>query len=129
MRIYIVLLALAVISTDVCAKWVTVAESDAGVLFADPETIRKRGKLVKIWTLFDLFEVEVRPGLSRLHSSKGHVEFDCSEENQRTLYFSNHTEPMGHGEISFVNSIAGEWRSIPPNSLGRSMLKFACGKK
>jgi hypothetical protein len=111
------------------AEWVSIGETESGVtVYADPDTIRRKGELVKMWHLFDRKTVETYRGGSFL-SIKAQSEYDYAEERVRTLALAHHSGNMGSGKVVYINSDEGKWKPIPPESTGQAMWKFACGKK
>lgn len=64
-------------------------------------------------------------------SEEEQVEFDCEDEQMRTLYFSYRSGNMGEGELvdSISNSSNIKWGPIEPDSAGAFLWKYACGKK
>jgi hypothetical protein len=142
MRTFILILLLAFVSSNAIAEeWVQVAEDAIDIIYVNPSTIRKNGHMVKMWEL-QSDAPEVIPGLddavraaypnafrNKPKSIKMQVEYDCKEEQARTLFVYEYTGNMGTGEI-IPNSIdTGKWEPVVPESVGQSLWKYACGKK
>jgi len=128
MKKLLLTLMLAVVSSSAMAQWVGIATTHGSIYYANPSTIRKSGNKVKVWTLIDFNSVQEDSGDKYL-SSKSQEEYDCKEEQIRLLYFSWHSENMGKGEVVYTeNKLAMVWRPVSPESVGRTMWKFACGK-
>ncbi len=128
MRKTILMLLLALASGNATAKWVRVGSTDNLVSYADPDTIRKSGAMVRMWDMFDCKSVELCSGKPYL-SSKERYEYDCKEERGRMLLFSNHAGKMGRGKIVESDAKPDVWMPIPRGSVRETMRKFACGKK
>ena len=122
----VLVMILAVMSSNAMAEWVAVGISEDNTIYIDPSTIRKAGDRVKMWHLYDLKSAKPFPGLEKYLSLKGQAEYDCKQEQVRELYSSAHSENMGWGNIIFRNTDAGEWAPLPPGSGGKIMWKAAC---
>jgi len=97
-------------------------------MYVDPDTIRRKGDLVKMWQLYDFKTVQTVAGDSYL-SSKNQSEFDCTEERSRTLAYTWFSGNMGSDKPVYSNSDEGKWSPVEPRSVCLTLWKFACGKK
>ena len=137
MRKAILLMILAVVSSNAAADWVEVSATDKKTVYANPATIRKKGNMVKMWELVDIKPSRFTKSMQVFSesndefsmSTREQEEFDCKKEQTRTLYISTHSENMGEGELIFRCSDPGKWEPIVPNSIDESLWKFACGKR
>jgi hypothetical protein len=128
MKKLLLTLMLAVVSSSAMAEWVAIGTTDNSTHYANPNTIRKSGNKVKIWTLTDFNAVEEHKG-DKFLSIKAQEQYDCKEEQRRLLYFSRHSENMGGGGIVYSDAKPDKsWRPIPPDSVAEMVWKFACGK-
>ena len=86
MKRLILIILLLLSSGPAYAEWVLVEKNNDLVevmaVYADPDTIRRKGDLVKMWSLTDYTTIQTIAGLSFL-SSKAQYEFDCAEERGR----------------------------------------------
>ena len=117
---------LAVVSSSAVAEWVFVAETeeeDFSTFYADPDTIRKSGNMVKMWVMEDDKIAEKLDVLSARHKD----EFDCNKKQYRRLFYSFHSGHMGRGETLFIHNERGDWEPTPPGSVSEAILEFACG--
>ena len=110
------------------AEWVAIGEEQAGQVsmtyYVDPDTIRRKGELVKMWFLADSKSPEGIVG-----SSKQQREYDCAEDSHRhlaTLSFSGH---MGKGRLIARLRDISEWYSVEPGTMQQTLWKVACGKQ
>lgn len=110
---------------------------DAAV-YAMPSTIRKAGKKVKVWYLFDYMhaissatgEPPLPSDTSRVFLSvKEQYEFDCREEQMRDLYTNTYSGNMGYGEVVYTNEKPSEMVPLIPESVGEAMWNFVCRKR
>lgn len=125
----ILMMLLAVVSSNAMAEWVKVGGSDTLSIYADPTTIRKKSNIVKMWNMFDLKAEQTVTGGKPFLSVKGQEEYDCKEEQVRILYESNHSRNMGSGEQVFSTANLGKWLPVPPDSGTKVLWNYACGKR
>ena len=130
MRKAILMLLLAIMSSDAMAEWARVgtASNETVTFYADPATIRKTGSRVKMWSLSDYKTVRQSRGMQFM-SMMEQNEYDCKEEKSRTLYISVHSENMGRGNIVHNDDETSDWSPVLPSSIIESLWKFACGKR
>ena len=110
-------------------EWVVAGSTDDGITaYADPDTIRRKEDMVKMWVLFDFKTTRSVAGHLML-SIKGQEEYDCDGKRRRVLTFSELSGNMGGGKE--VNSISGEgtWVPVDPESVVQTLWSFACSKK
>jgi hypothetical protein len=111
------------------AKWVVSSSSKMlGTAYADPDTIQRKGHLVKMWRLVDLKTADTQRGIPFL-SSKGLDEYDCTEERSRIIATFQYSGQMGSGQIVSSDTGPGNWASVMPGSVDQGLWKVACGKK
>jgi len=124
---------LLLISSPAYAGWVRIDKTDIDktddgmTTYVDPDTIRRKGNLVKIWELFDFKTIQTSQG--NLLSRKSQDEYDCAEERRRTLAFMDFSGNMGSGRVVDRNVDEGKWEPIAPDSVGQVLWKLVCGKK
>jgi hypothetical protein len=108
-------------------RWVAVGEYVDSTVYADPNSIRKEGNMVKIWDLQDHKRILVS-GRFLILSMREQLEFDCKEERVRTLFMSVFAEPMAEGtELkSEGDGTGGAWSPVSPTSIEGGLLRFAC---
>jgi hypothetical protein len=123
----LLIILLFLCSAPAYAEWVKVSASDdkAVTVYADPDTIRRKGNLVKLWSLVDYKTIQTYSGGSVL-SAKGQSEYDCEEERTRVLGGITFSGNMGRGEVVARHSEKEQW---VPVSIGQLMWKLACAKK
>ncbi len=121
---------LAVVSSSAIAEWVEIGETDektaeayATTFYADPDTIRKIGNRVKMWSLGDYKITREEFGVT---SSKSQDEYDCKEKKKRVLFISFYSGHMGKGESLFILNERGDWKPTSPGSADEAISKFAC---
>ena len=117
-----VLLMLA--TTVACAEWVRINETDTGVIYVDPTTIRKDGDLRTVWGLTNLKTRDSAGELSRRRLD----EYDCKQERYRIVSISTHSEAMAMGRILTRDSDSSEWQYAAPGSVAGDLLGFVCAR-
>ena len=112
------------------AEWVSIgADNQRGrTVYADPDTIRPKGDVVKMWSLNDYKTIQTGPSASYL-SYKVQSEYDCAEERIRKLAATFFSGNMGSGDVVSVHSKEGKWQPVEPGSLGQSEWEVACDKE
>ena len=127
-RLLITLLVLS--SSPAYAEWVSIgADNSRGrTVYADPDTIRPKGDVVKMWSLNDYKTIQTGPSASYL-SYKVQSEYDCAEERIRKLAATFFSGNMGRGDVVYVQSNEGKWQPVEPGSLGQSEWEVACDKE
>jgi hypothetical protein len=129
MRRLILILLLVANVGPAYAEWVEVsANKMAGVIaYADPDTIRRKGDLVKMSSLFDLQTTQASGGAYL--SIKTQQSYDCAEDRSQALAYTKFSDHMGHGAEVYSVSVQQEWKPVAPRSVGQELWKVACGKK
>ncbi len=123
-KLLITLLASLVLNGSAWAEWVKVDESDFSYRYIDPATIRKDGNLVRVWEIIDNKKRDEYGALSL----RARAEYDCKQERFRALSVSQHSGPMAGGTILTSSASSEQWKDIPPNTVGETVLKIVCAK-
>jgi hypothetical protein len=121
---------LVLISGPAYAEWVKVAENkQAGMtVYVDPDTIRRKEDVVKMWDLYDFKTVQTKVGDSFL-SVRSQTQYDCAEERTRILACTWFLGNMGNSKPVLSNSDEQKWKPVEPESVRRTLWKVACIKK
>ena len=125
MRRVILVVLLAVAGNSLAAEWVKIGEDERVITYANSEAAREAGNEVKLWWLSDFKTAQTNNGDVYL-SSRRQYEFDCKKGEYRPLFFARHSGKMAEGNTVYSSSAMGEWKRVPPNTLGETLLKFAC---
>lgn len=110
------------------AEWVAIGEINDSIVYVDPDTIRRKGDLAKMWILNDfktIRTVEDASYLSRLAQTQYH----CAEERVRQLAVSLHSGNMGKGNTTWTNSDESKWEPVAPRTVGHALWELACRKQ
>lgn len=124
-------LVLAVVSSGVLAGWVELGANESGdaTVYVDPSTIRKTIGAVKMWSLTDFKKPMLLAKSAPYLSLKLQTEYDCKNEQTRTLYASLHSQHQGRGEVVNTSNTVDPWEPVPPGSTVETLWKFVCGTK
>lgn len=111
-------------------KWVTLVDTDEFTGYTDPATIRKSSNMVMMWSLYDFKTTQVGASGERFLSLKTQHEFDCKDERNRMLYFTQHSGQMGDGKVVYTynGEPPDKWTPVAPGSIAETLWKLACGK-
>lgn len=120
-------LLLAAISGSAAAEWVKVASNPTFTTYADRTTIRKVGNMVRMWDLTDFKAVKVSASDKDYLSSKIEAEYDCREWQFRIVFFSDHSEQMGEGEVAHRDAVPCDWQPVFPSTISEALWNIACG--
>jgi hypothetical protein len=128
-RLFLITL-LVLSSGSAYAEWERASSNDqVGLtIYIDPDTIRVKENLVKMWILYDFMTIQADRGGS-FWSRKVQTEFDCLEERHRSLTFTDFSGNMGNGEMVYNNSNEHKWEPVEPESVDQTLWKVACNKK
>src|SRR5262249_5841730 len=125
------LLALLLLSVESAhAEWVIVSGNAEKrfVIYANPDSIRRNGKLVNMWELWD-YALEQAYLEHPYLSLKRHAEYDCSGGRTRRLSVTTYTGKMGTGTVGFDSNKEEEWSPVAPGTINEELWQYACGKK
>jgi len=126
MRKGILMLLLAALSGSAAAEWIEIGGNEAAATYAESDTMRKAGIMVKMWHLVDYAQARRIEGIEPYISVKMLAEYDCREERTRTLHISLHSGNMGAGALLGGVAAPGQWRPIPPDTLVATLHGYAC---
>jgi hypothetical protein len=123
--LFIALLVLS--SRPAYAEWVEVGITDEATVYADPETIRRKGDVVKMWHLHDFKTTQTV--LKKLYlSTRLQDEYDCTADRHRALASTSFSGHMGSGKVRSSYSIKEKWEPVPPGTITQSLWNVACEK-
>lgn len=120
---------LSALSGAASAGWTMIGSTTTFEIFVDPATVRKKGKIVKLWAVDSYYAPTVNADGQSYRSVKAQEEFDCVKEISRILTLTQYSEGLGYGEVVY-NYIGdpGPWVPISPGTVKEAVWKFACGK-
>ena len=127
---WLLITLLVLSSSSVYAEWVlTSGDDQAGLkVYVDPDSIRRKGNLAKMWQLYDYKTVQTVAGDSLL-SIKRYNEFDCTEERTRMLAYTWFSGNMATGKVVYSTPDEQQWEPVVLRTINRALWKVACDKK
>jgi len=125
---WLLLTLLLLSSGPAYAEWVKINENDTFTVYVDPDSIRRKGDLVKMWILYDYKTLQSATGVAHLSDSI-QLEANCIQKLQRKLANTWWSGNMRAGNVVFSHSGEGNWIPIGPGTVGHTVWSFACGKK
>ena len=127
---FCLLITLLVLSSaPACAEWVEVGDIGAGMtVYVNPDTIRRKGDLAKMWHLFDFKTAQTHQGNSFL-SLKAQRQYDCANERTRVLAETGFSDNMGKGNVAYIIRDERKWAPVAPDSIAEGLWKVACDKE
>jgi tetratricopeptide (TPR) repeat protein len=109
--------------------WIPISDPDEATYYVDPSTIRRIGNKSKVWILYDLKKATVDNNGKALASAKSQDEFDCKEEQSRSLHTVAYSGTMGRGHVVSTDSTQSQWTPVVPDSVREAIMKFVCAKR
>jgi hypothetical protein len=127
---WVLIMFLVLSSGPVYAGWVlTSGDDEVGLkVYVDPDSIRRKENLVKMWQLYDYKTVQTVAGDSLL-SIKRYNEFDCTEERTRMLAYTWFAGNMATGKVVYSTPDEQQWEPVVPRTINHTLWKVACNKK
>lgn len=113
---------------DLSGGWVKVGDNEVMSGYANPFSIRKSGDKAKMWELFDLKSAKEQDGKYKYLSIKLLAEYDCKENQFRTLSISYHPKSMGGGDQVFADTKAQKWEPVATGT-DKILWKIACNTR
>ena len=110
------------------AEWMEVGITDEAMVYADPDTIQRKGDVVKMWYLHDFKTTQTVLKKSYL-SSRSQDEYDCTGDRHRALASTSFSGNMGSGKVRSSYSIKGKWEPVAPGTMTQTLWKVACDKQ
>ena len=128
----ILMMLLLLVSTNVFAvDWVAAGGTDDFTVYIDPQSIRRDGNKVRLWTMYNHKSVqELSYTKKRYLSEVYREEYNCFEDTTRTIDRYWYSEKMGTGDIALsAPNLTQPATSVLPGSIGATVLKAVCATK
>ena len=130
-RLLLITLLILLCRGPAYAEWTELGYAEAkgdSTVYADRDTILRKGNLAKMWVLWDYKTVQ-RIEENSFFSRRVQHQFDCAEGLWRVLAFTWFSGNMEKGNVLINNSVEGTWAPVSPRSIVQTMWKVACAKK
>ncbi len=125
----ILMVLLAVLSSNATAQWVEVGSNREQTVYADLTIVHKESNMVQMWDLFNFTSGQVMTLGKQYLSQMSLHEYDCAAKRVRMLNYSQHSEHMAEGEEMYRDVRPGTWQSVLPASPIELLWKIACRKQ
>ncbi len=119
------LILLMLVSHSAWAEWVPFAETQAGIHYVDPLSVRKTSNGRRMWTLLD-HNLSKSGVQGPTPSESALMEFDCSGERSRTLQKALYAGPLSSGALISTYNTPSQWLVASPGALAGALLLLAC---
>ena len=126
------MMLMLLVSTNVLAvDWVKTGGTDDFDKYLNPQSIRRDGNKVKVWTLKDYKSGQVLgDNKTRFFSDVLRYEYDCFEDTNRLIDLYSYSGKMGQGDIVLsIPNVTIPAGSVIPGSIGAATLKLVCATK
>ena len=125
----VILIGVLTCSAYAHAEWEFVIGNNKFNYYYDSATTYKAKNIVKVWTLYDHFQLFTSPYVKPHMSMMVLGEFDCKKKIHRTLYSSTHSKMKGEGEMiekDVSDELTRKWHSVPQASLFYKLMSIVC---
>lgn len=114
------------IGASASAEWVRVGGNDKVTAYADPATLRQKGNIMKVTSLFDFKAESLLTDGSPYMSVMRETEFNCKDHVQHMVGYSIYSANMGKGKQLEKGSDPQDWKPVTPSGIAHAMWNFAC---
>ena len=121
--ILLVIIFTFLFSTTSWGDWNYLTENVYGSKFYyDKDRIRKSGKYIYFWELYDY----IKPTKFGYLSDTTYIELDCSIFRFKRLKYQTYDKSMGEGKMTNDMTPPNEWSYPKPNTSGEFMYNKIC---
>ena len=128
LKLLAVFLLLSGMSSSALAEWVRIYGNDQLNAYADAASIRKKGNISKVVSLFDFREERVLKDGTPYQSIVRETEFNCKQNQQRMVSFAIYSAKMAKGKIVESGEEPQDWKTVSREQLARDMKKYVCSR-
>ena len=123
-------LFLVLASSTVLADWTKISsDKDIYSAYADKESIRRNGALVRMAGMYDFKKQDFTPDGKGLYSTVVLREYDCSARRVRLLSAIDFSGPMGAGTPVSTSDRPRRWEDVVAGGVDEPYWNLACGTK
>lgn len=118
---------LVLTSSTVLADWTKIAsDKDIYSAYADKESIRRQGEMVRMQGLYDFRRQDFTPDGKGLFSTVVLREYACGTRQVRLLSAIDFSGPMGTGTAVSTSDRPRRWEIIVSGALDEAFWNIAC---
>lgn len=122
-------LLLALTCAAAAAEWDPVFLVNKDVIYADRTSVRRVGKFAKMWSLANLEKPESLDH-GPFRSMTMQHEFDCEDEQERTLFVTMYSGAMAAGRVVATGAPSdSRWKPVAPQTMAQMLWKVACDRE
>lgn len=119
-------IALSCLSGLLWAGWLEVDWNEERTFYADPETSRPAGPLVRMADLVDFKSPQGNAG-KQFRSARSLREYDCNGRRVRRILTTEFSSNMGVGDVIQTYPESAAWTRVPGGTASEALWKLACG--
>ena len=123
------MMLMAGLSTTALAEWVRVSGNDKVTAYADLTTVRRKGNIVRLTSLFDFKVENLQTDGSPYLSVMRETEFNCKDHVQHMVGYSIYSGNMGKGKMLDKGTDPQDWKPVSQSGMAVAMREFACSKE
>jgi len=121
---------LALAGGGALADWTTISsDKDIYSAYADRESIRRQGEMVRMQGLYDFRRQDFTPDGKGLFSTVVLREYDCGRRQVRLLSAIDFSGHMGEGAPVSTSETPRRWEAVVAGGLDELYWNVACGRK
>lgn len=123
----LIILSLALSSTQAMADWTMVQTNDEGYMYIDFDTVQKSGNLTTVSTLNDYFESKSKKEMSSVWSEQ----HDCKNKKFKAISINYFAENMGQGKVLETYTLKPTetaWTDVVQYSVGDLKANIICSR-
>ena len=123
----LIILSLALSSTQALAEWTMIQTNDEGNMYIDFDTVQKSGDLTTVSTLNDYYGTQQKKEMSSQWSEL----HDCKNKKFKALSIHYYSENMGKGNLieSYkLNAAETAWSDVVQYSVGELKANIICSR-
>lgn len=124
----LLMILLVLSSGPTYAEWKSVSANNSGeTIYIDPDTVRRMGDMVEMWTLYDFKTVQSVWSISFM-SRESRREFDCIGQRTRRIALTYFSGNMGSGTVIYSDADEQKWEPVQAHSVAEILWNVACSK-
>ncbi len=121
---------LAMMSGSAMADWIKVNENSEFMTYGNRATIRTKGHIASMWSMYDFKTVQtLLSDSAKYNSTKQMSSYDCRDEKAKMLTSTLYSKNEGKGRIVHRYKLQFDWQALKAKSATEALWKLACGKK
>jgi hypothetical protein len=125
----VIFFLLLCVSFSAQADWTRIDANDEFTSFANYDSIKRQGDLVKMWTMRDYKQIKKSTSGELYQSEQAQIEADCREEKFRLLSLTLYSAARGGGRmVQHDEKMMHVWAAPAPGTVGEKIWKIACRK-